>query len=319
MTGIHCRSKNLIEATRSFDRKRIGEQDLKTAFEKDAIELISLQKKAGFSYISDGMLKWNDLFRPFSENIPGIEVGAITRFFETNTFYKKPIVNSKIDSRGEFLEKYFFWEFFPKNAKIKAILPSPYTFANLAENKAYSSSEELMFSFARILNNSAKFLEKKGVSLIQFSEPALAYNATFGKISREELVSAKEAIAVATRGVKAKTMLHAYFGNFSKLCPEILNAEVDVFGIDFCQTSLRELKGNNFLRQVALGLVDSQNSIVEKPAGLKKFAEEISKALDLREFFLCPTLDLDFVPHKIAVKKLESLGKAAKSLKVKFK
>ncbi len=308
----------MIEATRSFDRKRISEKELKTAFENDAKAIVALQKKNNFAFISDGMLKWNDLFRPFAENVDGISVGAITRFFETNTFYKKPVISKKIDSKCDFLEKYFFFELFPKNSQLTATLPAPYTFAELCENNAYSSKEELMFAIARMLNNAAKFLEKKGFSLIQFSDPALVYNATFKKIPKEEIAKAKDALGIASRGLKCKTMLHTFFGDFSKICPEILNAEVDMFGIDFCETELENLNGNSFLRRLALGIVDSKNSIVENATELEKKAKEIAKVLDLNDFAVCPNFGLDFVPYKIAEKKIASLGTVGKKLKVKI-
>ena len=45
------------------------------------------------------------MFRPFSQNLKGVEVGSLDRFFENNTFYKKPKVTGKIEGNGEMISK----------------------------------------------------------------------------------------------------------------------------------------------------------------------------------------------------------------------
>jgi len=44
-------------------------------------------------YYTDPLFNWQDIFRPLVASIDGISLGPLTRYFETNTFYRKPIVN----------------------------------------------------------------------------------------------------------------------------------------------------------------------------------------------------------------------------------
>src|ERR671931_2822078 len=74
--GIYPRSEALVQATRDVDR--------------DLAELVSAQQAAGVDLLADGMLRWQDHFRPLLEAADGLETGALTRFLDTNTFYRAP-------------------------------------------------------------------------------------------------------------------------------------------------------------------------------------------------------------------------------------
>jgi len=58
--GIYPRSEELIEATRK------NTENLDSLFQKETEEYISAQKNAGLGFVSDPLLKWDDIFRPFS-------------------------------------------------------------------------------------------------------------------------------------------------------------------------------------------------------------------------------------------------------------
>src|SRR5206468_6848563 len=88
--GIYPRSEALVQATRDLDRGRTTEEAVDEQVERDLAELVSVQQHAGFDLLADGMLRWQDLFRPLLEASDGLETGALTRFLDTNTFYRAP-------------------------------------------------------------------------------------------------------------------------------------------------------------------------------------------------------------------------------------
>ena len=96
ITGILPRSEELIKVTRSYIRGKTGNRELNKAFKNATSKLIEAQLAAEFSYISDGMLKWHDLLRPFTSNLQGATVGSLSRWFDNNTFYRKPIIVSDL-------------------------------------------------------------------------------------------------------------------------------------------------------------------------------------------------------------------------------
>ena len=52
---------------------------------------LDAQREAGLDYLSDGLLNWQDIFRPFDEAARGLEPGPLTRFLNTNTFYRRTL------------------------------------------------------------------------------------------------------------------------------------------------------------------------------------------------------------------------------------
>ena len=88
--GIYPRSEELVQATRDLDRGRTSQEAVDEQVERDLGELVSVQQAAGLDLLADGMLRWQDVFRPLVEAADGLEKGALTRFLDTNTFYRAP-------------------------------------------------------------------------------------------------------------------------------------------------------------------------------------------------------------------------------------
>ena len=79
-----------MQATRDLDRGRTSPEAVDEQVERDLAELVSVQQAAGLDLLADGMLRWQDVFRPLVEAADGLEKGALTRFLDTNTFYRAP-------------------------------------------------------------------------------------------------------------------------------------------------------------------------------------------------------------------------------------
>src|SRR5439155_94023 len=97
--GIHPRSEQLIELTRSYDRGKTERASVEKQIELDTIELVKLQDESGFENFTDGAFSWQDQFRPVVESLDGITTGTRhSTWFHNNTLYKKPTVEG-IDAR----------------------------------------------------------------------------------------------------------------------------------------------------------------------------------------------------------------------------
>jgi methionine synthase II (cobalamin-independent) len=205
----------------------------------------------------------------------------------------------------------------PKNVPWKAILPAPYTFTQLSENRFYSDKTELMFEYSKILNEEIIELANLGFRYIQLSDPALIYQPTSNSIPKDELNMVKEALVTAVKGVPVKTCLQTFFGNFSQILPEALEFPVNHLGIDLYETCVETLEKYEFDKGVALGLIDARSSLVENPSELAKLAKQVVKAIypsNLEEIFVCPNCDLEFLPWERAKEKIKVLGMLAKQL-----
>ncbi len=124
LTGLYPRGEALIQATRDHDRGRIPRDALEEAYARDYAELKALQQEG--DWVSDGLLAWQDLVRPFGE-LAGAQIGALTRYFETNTFYRRLRFPEQLPERvpEAWLSHYFRFG-------NHAILPSPLTLSRMS-------------------------------------------------------------------------------------------------------------------------------------------------------------------------------------------
>jgi hypothetical protein len=91
--GIYPRSAGLVAATRDLDRGRTTAAAVAERVERDRLAFVAAQQEAGFELIVDGMLDWQDLFRPLAERCEGVEARPLTRFLDTNTFFRALLVS----------------------------------------------------------------------------------------------------------------------------------------------------------------------------------------------------------------------------------
>src|SRR6187401_2483534 len=62
--GIYPRSEAVVAATRALERGRADEGQVEAAYRADRDAFVAAQRDAGLDFISDGLLRWQDLFRP---------------------------------------------------------------------------------------------------------------------------------------------------------------------------------------------------------------------------------------------------------------
>lgn len=305
LTGIYTRSRELIRATRDFDRRRTTFEELEKIRRADVKKIISLQKD--FEFVVDGNLHWQDLFRPFTK-AAGIELGPLTRFFETNTFFRRPVIKDKIKFEPKEIERYLYLDLLPANKKV--ILPGPVTFYGLSENRCYK--KDFMIVLAKLIGKVIKYLAQKGVKSVQLSEPYLAYHGK--QLTGKDFALAKDAYQlIGDSQNHAEISLHTYFGDFNPIA-KVLKFPVDSITIDLISTDLKKLKFETD-KKIGLGCIDASNSLLENPEETIKFTNSLIKKLKLKNFFICPCCDLDFLPEPVAEKKVAILRKVASEFK----
>ncbi len=124
--GLYPRSEALVQATRDLDRGRTTQEAVDEQIERDLAELLSVQQAGALDLLADGMLRWQDHFRPLLEAAEGLETGALTRFLDTNTFYRAPKATSPTPTlSGPLDERHVA----PLSGPRIVTLPSPYAFA----------------------------------------------------------------------------------------------------------------------------------------------------------------------------------------------
>jgi 5-methyltetrahydropteroyltriglutamate--homocysteine methyltransferase len=302
LTGIYPRSERLVEVTRAFDRGRASKDDVKNATETDLSNVIGIQKTAGLDLIVDGQLDWQDIFRPFSEILTGITPGSLTRWFDNNTFYRKPIVKDKVRvGNRTTIGQYFRSDGLPAKQK-KAILPGPFTLAAVSQNEAYSNLPDLIDDLAHAIREIVVELRRLGYDYVQFSEPYLR-----GTTSKADLNLAKNAYDTMNRGAGQKSIIHTYFSDVDEIIVELLNFTVDCIGLDLYATPIEPVLQYSFTKELNCGCVDGRNSLIESAQDLGSLIGRIRNVLNPKAIYVSPNCDLEFLPYPVAEKKVRLL------------
>ncbi len=310
ISGILPRPSRLISATRQSAMARISEEELAQAYEKYSKKVIDFKVESGLTYVNDGYLRRQDLLRPFTTNLEGVEEGQLYRWFNNNTFYRIPIIKGKLAGTPPYNETYF--NLLPKE-NLKAVLPAPYTFTKLAKNEYYEDEKEFLLDFAEILNKEIKALEAQGYSYIQLSDPALVYHNTAPCSCT--LSDIAEAVEVATKGVKARTGLVTFFGDAAPVLGAITDWAVDDIGVDYYETDSDAIKEHSFKNGVSLGLVDARNTLKEDVSELVGLAKEVIDSSSPKNVIVSTNCDLDFLTWKEAKEKINTVCAVAAQLK----
>jgi 5-methyltetrahydropteroyltriglutamate--homocysteine methyltransferase len=280
--GIYPRSEALVQATRDLDRGRTTPEAVDEQVERDQAELVSAQQQAGLDLLADGMLRWQDHFRPLLEAADGLETGALTRFLDTNTFYRAPKATGEPRLGDPLDERYVS----PLPGPRLVTFPSPYALA-LGTGL---TPKELAQSVLR------PALEGVEAELVVLAEPFLA---------REESPDL-EALSEALEVLGDDLALWLEFGDAGPLLQRgVADLPVEGIGIDFYATHLDEVpKGLGKL--LLAGVIDARSSLAEEPREIAAFVER----LEIERIALVPNGDLQYVSEAVAREKLARLGKA---------
>jgi len=297
-TGPFPRTEELVQATRDLDRGRISPAAAEAAFARAEAEVADVEERLGFDVRTGGYLRWADMFRPFTETWPGVEAGALTRFFETNTFYRQPVLRARPEGGTGRLATWL-----PDSPDHLAILPGPFTFAALAE-RSYAPAGPLtpVEEIAAAMTAELRSLGPRTPRQIQFQEPMLTYRPPRG--DGAEIVRAYRRLAEGLPG--ATISVWTYFGDVRPVLPLLDRLPVARIGFDLFESSL---EGATALhgKGIGAGVIDSRSTLAEEPREVARRVKEAVRTLGATEVFLGPTPPLDRLPFAPAVEKLALL------------
>jgi len=299
--GIYPRSEELIEATRK------NTENLDSLFQSETEGYISAQKNANLGFVSDPLLKWDDIFRPFS-NLSEVTPTALNRIYEMNTFYRVLSFDGSAFTDGGNTVKSNLDSSLPKNKTVA--IPEPFTFAELHTSNEFNGKDDFTINLAKMLRVEINSLVESGFEVIQLLAPSIAYNkeVDFGVIS--------DALKIITDGLKAKTILHTYFGDVSKKIESLLDLPVSGLGFDITTTPASSIEKHSFSDKIlTVGIINSFNTAIEKPQECINQVDEINAQTKPKESYVSNNFDLEYVPKEFAMNKISVLGEIARGVK----
>jgi methionine synthase II (cobalamin-independent) len=306
LSGLASRSNATARVHRAFRDGYATESDFKSAIGDDEKEIVARQD--GFAYLSAGQLDWLDILRPIARSFRGFasrrsagedSVGPVTRWFRTNTFYRKPLVNGRIDCEGGELS-----DVVPALGSNSVIfLPSPYSFSRLVEDRFYNDGRELAKDYAGAIAKSAPRLYEKGYRCVLLVDHTVGYERSRG------CFDAPEWYAESISAVKHDGMVLGVsfpLAEAAAVLPLVEQSRADFVGVDaiFSNSVAVETK-----KDVMLGVVDGASTGIESIGTIGSTVREFLSGSDFPgRYYIGPNDRLYDVPFETALRKIEGLA-----------
>jgi len=308
--GSYPRTEELVKATWNLDKGLLSDKELVETQDKQRRDVIALQRRVGCTGVTDGLLAWQDAFRPLVATGGGFEVGGVTRLFETNRFFRQPIVDAEPKLNWGKLEPFFPHAKFGASKEWKAILPSPYWFARVAKDNHYHDEAKLGWALADYINAVAKKLEAAGYQTIQFNEAHLFHEA------KPDVGFCNELLGQAIKGLKATTIANFVNGDAAPHQSFVQTVPTSAIGLDFVETLPEKLPTRLEGKHIVAQVVNAQESHLEAPNEVQELVGRIQKRLKPSRLTATHTWDLEFVPAEVAQRKVEVLASLLPARKV---
>jgi 5-methyltetrahydropteroyltriglutamate--homocysteine methyltransferase len=286
--GLYPRSEALVQATRDLDRGRTTPEAVDEQTDRDLAQLVSAQQDAGVDLLADGMLRWQDIFRPLVEGSEGLETGALTRFLDTNTFYRAPSATTAEPKLRTPLDERYIAQL---PGRRLVTLPSPFALSHGTDVTPKAMAEGVL----------KPQIEAIDADLVVLEEPYLAREES------PDLGAVAEALQVLAGGPKLALWLT--FGNAQRVLEQgVADLPVHAIGIDFYATPATDVP-EGLGKMLLAGVLDARSSVLEEPREIAAFVETL-RARGVEEIALVPNGDLQYVSEQVAREKLGRLGKA---------
>ncbi|HXH21557.1 MAG TPA: methylcobamide--CoM methyltransferase [Dehalococcoidia bacterium] len=300
------RPARLRNAYARFDRGEITWEDVRKVQDQVTIEVLKEQAEAGVELVTDGQIRWDDEQTYLAGAMAGIEITGLIRFFDTNTFYREPLIKGPIAWKGPITVRDF--EFAKANSErpVKPVLTGPLTLARLSKNEHYADTVSVALAFAEALNREAKALVAAGATLVQFNEPAACR-------FQEDASFAAKVWRRLLDGVNAETAVYFYFGVPGAALGPAIEAGFTTVGVDYVDPrGSEQIRAGPRPRKLAAGVVDSRNTRLETVEQIVARVREAVEVAGSANLYVNPNMGLEFLPREQAYDKLVRLVEGVK-------
>ena len=242
-------------------------EDITAAYDRARSEAIERQQEAGLDRIVEGQLRWDDMLAHPLAVADSVETHGIVRYYDNNNFYREPVVTDTLAATGDVAAELDAASE-QVDAGLQAVLPGPYTLADLATDEHYDDEAAFLDAVADFLADEAE--QFPDVETLFLLEPSLVENAP----EDGEDERASEAIDAVASAVDADVVAHTYWGALEeKVYAHLMDADVDAIGFDLVSNhdeNVYNVQEYGTKDDVALGLVDGQNTLVESPETIRE-------------------------------------------------
>jgi 5-methyltetrahydropteroyltriglutamate--homocysteine methyltransferase len=312
----------LAETNKLWPAWRGSGAELERAKRDATLLWLKEQEDAGLDIVTDGEQSRQHFVHGFLEFVEGIDFSRKVKMGIRNNRYDAmvPVVTGALRLKGRVHQTEARLLRIHSKNKIKMTLPGPMTIVDTIADEHYGDKVKLAMAFAGLLNQEARALEKDGVDVVQFDEPA--FNVYMDDVKRWGIEALHRAIA----GLKCTTVVHICYGygiqanldwkrtlggewrQYEEIFPALAKSRIDQVSLECIHSKvplelLKLLKG----KDVLVGVIDVASDRVETP---QEVSEVIGKALQFvpkDRLFPCTNCGMAPMDRDIALAKLKAL------------
>ena len=285
------------------------------------------QEAAGLDIVTDGEQSRQHFVHGFLEFVEGIDFEHKVKMGIRNNRYDAmvPVVVGPLRLKGRVHQAEARLMRESTDRKIKMTMPGPMTIVDTIADRHYGDKVKLAMAFAELLNQEARALEKDGVDVIQFDEPA--FNVYMDDVKRWGI----DALHRAIQGLRCTTCVHICYGygiqanldwkktlgeswrQYEEIFPALAKSRIDQISLECIHSRvpaelMKLLKG----KDVLVGVIDVASDKVETPAEVAAVIRKALKYVPAKHLYPCTNCGMAPMQREVAAAKLRALAAGAR-------
>ena len=323
----------LAEPNKLWPQWRLQGDELAAAKLDATLLAIKWQEDAGIDIVCDGEMSRQHFVHGFLEFVDGIDFAHKVEMGIRADRYKAmvPVVRGELRLKGRVHQTEARFARAHTRHKLKITMPGPMTISDTIADAHYGDKIRMAMAFADLLNQEARALEKDGVDVIQFDEPA--FNVFMSEVSGWGI----EALHRAIDGLKCTTAVHICYGygikanidwknslgnewrQYEEIFPVLAKCRIGQVSVE-CINSHVPLKLLSLLegKDVLIGVIDVASDKVETLQQVEQVIAEVMKFVPKQKIVACTNCGMAPMRRDIAEAKLIALGKGVALARKKF-
>ncbi len=324
----------LAETQKLWPQWKAQGADLAAAKRDATLLWLKEQEDAGIDIVSDGEQSRQHFVHGFLEQVEGIDFKRKVKMGIRNNRYDAmvPRVVGPLKLKGRVHKVEALIARAHTKRKLKITMPGPMTIVDTIADEYYGDKVKMAMAFAALLNQEARALEKDGVDVIQFDEPA------FNVYMSEVKTWGVKALERAAKGLKCTTAVHICYGygikantdwketlgtewrQYAEIFPVLAKSSIKQVSLECIHSKvpielMALLKG----KDVMVGVIDVASDRVETPAEVAATIGRALKYVPKNRLIACTNCGMAPMNREIALAKLRALAAGAAIASKRYK
>ena len=323
----------LAEPNKLWPQWRLQGDELAAAKLDATLLAIKWQEDAGLDIICDGEMSRQHFVHGFLEFVDGIDFAHKVEMGIRADRYKAmvPVVRGELKLKCRVHQTEARFARAHTRHKLKITIPGPMTISDTIADAHYGDKIKMAMAFADLLNQEARALEKDGVDVIQFDEPA--FNVFMSEVAGWGI----EALHRAIDGLKCTTAVHICYGygikanidwknslgeewrQYEDIFPALAKSRIGQVSVE-CINSHVPLKLLSLLegKDVLVGVIDVATDKVETSQQVEQVIAEVMKFVRKDKIVACTNCGMAPMRRDVAEAKLKALAQGVALARKKF-